>query len=268
MPETYIFGRGPGILKVAALSDVGRVRANNQDSLAVVPEQGLLIVSDGMGGHNAGDLASTIVVEALPRMIEKALSNFSEPNLSQITDSIRDSIVSLSNEIWRRSRKEPELAGMGATVVVAMFHDSRALIAHMGNASRAYIFRSGELQLLTEDHSLVGFLLREGQITPEQALEHPARGKLSRYVGMQGEVFPDVQMLELISGDRLLLCTDGLTGEVSDFKIGNILNDGLDLEKMSSALIDATNEAGGADNITVALVEWMEDVEKFSGDDK
>jgi PPM family protein phosphatase len=255
VPETYTFERGLGILKVTALSDVGKVRSHNEDSFAVLPEQGLLIVSDGMGGHNAGGLASKIVVEALPQMIFKALQSLQEPSIEQLQDVVRDSAVDLSNEICKRTRREPDLAGMGATFVLAMFLEKKAIVAHMGD-SRGYLFRSGELRLLTEDHSVVGLLLREGQITPKQASEHPARGQLSRYVGMQGEVFPDVLACELVSGDRVLLCTDGLTGEVSDSKIGNILNDGVDLKEISTALIDAANKAEGADNITVVLAEW------------
>ncbi len=255
MPQTYTFERGLGILKVAAVFDVGKIRSHNEDSFVVLPEQGLLIVSDGMGGHNAGGLASKIVVEVLPQMLVKALQSLQEPSIEQLQEVVRDSVVDLSNEIWQRSRREHELSGMGATLVLAMLFEKKAIVANMGD-SRAYLFRTGELQQLTEDHSILGFLMREGQIASEEVKNHPAKGKLSRYVGMQGEVFPDVQVLELTSGDRLLLCTDGLTGEVSDSKIGNILNDGVDLKEISTALIDAANEAEGADNITVVLAEW------------
>jgi PPM family protein phosphatase len=261
VPETHTFGIGSGILKVAALSDVGKVRPNNEDSFAALPEQGFLIVSDGMGGHNAGGLASAIVVEALPQMISNALQSLQEPSIEQLQDVVCDSVVDLSNEIWKRSRREPGLAGMGATFVLAMFQGKKAIVANMGD-SRAYLFRSSELRLLTEDHSVVGFLLREGRITPKQASEHPAKGKLSRYVGMLGEVFPDVQALELISGDRLLLCTDGLTGEVSDSQIGSMLDGGLGLEQTCATMVRKASEAGGKDNITVLLAEWFENIDK------
>jgi protein phosphatase len=122
--------------------------------------------------------------------------------------------------------------------------------------SRMYLHRQGRLSLLTHDHSLVALLLRRGEITPDQAKDHPARGKLSRYVGMETEVYPDIRAVHLVQGDRLLLCTDGLTGTVSEQEIAAILGQPVEPESACRSLIDAANAAGGRDNITVLVADY------------
>ncbi len=261
MAETQEFQTGQWNIKAAALSDVGKVRSHNEDSFAVLPEHGILIASDGMGGHNAGALASKIVVEVLPKMIFRALNSLQKPSLEEVQKIVCDSVIDLSGEIWNRSRREPELVGMGATFVLVMFQSQKAIVAHMGD-SRAYLLRDSGLRLLTEDHSVVGLLLREGLITVDQASEHPAKGKLSRYVGMRDEVFPDVHDFEFHSGDRLLLCTDGLNGEVSDSQIENLFKADVSLEEITGSLVKTAKDAGGSDNITVLLMEGR----KVAGD--
>jgi protein phosphatase len=144
---------------------------------------------------------------------------------------------------------------MGATVVLVLLRDGKAYIVNMGD-SRAYLYREHRLKQLTEDHSIVGILLRHGDITPEEAKKHPARGRLSRYVGMEGEVYPDVRTLAMKAGDRLLLCSDGLTNMVSDDEIALVLKDCSDLQSVCETLVKAANTAGGADNITVIVVDF------------
>ena len=145
---------------------------------------------------------------------------------------------------------------MGATVVMALVQDDRAFIAHMGD-SRAYLLRRGKLRPLTDDHSIVGILLRTGEIRPEEAEHHPARGQLSRYVGMEDEVYPDVRTVRLASGDRLLLCTDGLTGMVPDDTIMGLLAVSEEPQVACDHLVEAANAAGGKDNITAVIVDWQ-----------
>ena len=144
---------------------------------------------------------------------------------------------------------------MGATVVLAMIKRRSAYIAHMGD-SRAYLFRDNQLKQLTEDHSIVGILLRHGDITPEEATEHPAKGRLSRYVGMEGKVYPDVRSIAIKKEDRLLLCSDGLSGMLNDRNIAELLIMHPDPQAACKALADAANSAGGTDNITVVIVDW------------
>ncbi len=254
---------GPGGLRAAALSDVGKVRQNNEDAFALMPERGLFIVSDGMGGHQAGETASKIVVEALPRMIERRLAAIRSERAEVVSLALRDAIVDLSQQLRRQSAGRPDLAGMGATVVLASVRKDRLFIAHMGD-SRAYLYRGGKLDQLTEDHSVVGILLRGGEITPEEAEVHPARGVLSRYVGMEGVVYPDARALGFLAGDRLLLCTDGLTGMAPDSRIAEILGACDDPQAACQALVEAANASGGTDNIT-ALAVTFENISSRDG---
>jgi serine/threonine protein phosphatase PrpC len=244
-------------MNAAALSDVGRIRKRNEDAVAVLPDQGLFIVADGMGGHNAGAVASKIVVEALPQMIQKRLRGVASEDTEGMSILLRDTVLDLSRRVWREATSRPELTGMGATVVAACVRGRRVFIVHMGD-SRAYLFKEEKLRQLTEDHSVIGILLRHGEITREEAEHHPARARVSRCVGMQAEVYPDVQSLCLAQGERLLLCTDGLTGTVSDAAIGEVLRESRDPESACRALVDAANAAGGQDNTTVLVADWRE----------
>ena len=169
---------------------------------------------------------------------------------------LRDTIVELSQLIWKQSSGQPGLSGMGATLVLACIRGDHAYIAHMGD-SRAYRYRQNELELLTQDHSVVGILLRDRKITDEEARHHPARGSLSRFMGMQGVVYPDVQDFKLAAGDRLLLCSDGLTGMLPDRVIARTLETERAPETACKALVEAANGNGGKDNITVVVGEWL-----------
>jgi protein phosphatase len=242
-------------VRAAALTDVGKMRQANEDAFARLPEQGLFIVSDGMGGHQAGATASKIVVRVLPKMIEQRAEAGRSSRNEVMERLLRDTIVDLSRKIREQSVGQLGLAGMGATVVLAYLWGEKAFLAHMGD-SRAYLYRRRKLKQLTKDHSVVGILLRRGEITPDEARKHPARSRLSRYMGMDGEVYPDVEVVRLLSGDRLLLCTDGLTGPVPDRAIAKILGDSDDPDAACRALVEAANVAGGPDNITVLVIDW------------
>jgi protein phosphatase len=245
----------PGILNAAVLSEVGRVRQANEDAYALLPEQGLFIVSDGMGGQQAGGLASRIVVEVLPQMLAQRLSSALEGQAAEFSRVLRDTIIELSQQIRQQASSRTGLAGMGATLVMACVRNEHAFIAHMGD-SRAYLYRRRKLRQLTDDHSVVALLLRHGEITREQADRHPAKGRLSRYVGMEGDAYPDVRVIKLARDDRILLCSDGLTGMVADNTIAKLLSERSDPELACRALVEAADTAGGRDNITVLVVDW------------
>jgi PPM family protein phosphatase len=245
-------------LQVAALTDVGLVRNRNEDSMTVLPNEGLVMISDGLGGHRAGDVASRMVVRLLPEMLARGLSSVPPENSVLTNKVIRDIITDLSRELRSRAGKHPAQFGMGATLVMALFLENRVHIAAMGD-SRAYLCRQRELKRLTEDHSVLGILLSQGVVTREQAQEHEARGRLTRYIGMEGEVYPDVGGLDLVDGDRFVLCSDGLTAEVADETIAEILQRGTNVEEICSCLVHAAKEAGGSDNITVIVAEWWGD---------
>jgi len=247
----------PGVrnaILAAGLSDTGRVRDHNEDAYSIVEDLGLYILSDGMGGHEGGEVASKMVTEALPinmAPILPASSNFHE---HQLLEALQQSICNLNRVIHRKASEVTELMGMGATVVACLVRRNIAAIAHLGD-SRAYLMRNGAFEQLTEDHTIVDLLLKLGQISKKQAEKHPARHALTRYVGMEGDMEPEIGLLELKSGDRLLLCSDGLTNEVSNRKIGEILRTESDLNTVCEKLVQTANDAGGRDNITVLIIQ-------------
>jgi protein phosphatase len=236
------------------LSDPGRVRSGNEDAYALLPDKSLFVVSDGMGGHQAGAKASEIVVKVLPPMLEQRLAR-APAKPAEVHNALRDVIVELSRQLREQSAGQPGLAGMGATVVLAYFWEDQVFISNMGD-SRAYLCRNRRLKPLTEDHSVVAILLRKGEITEEQARDHPARHQISRYIGMEGEVYPDVCAVKLSANDRFLLCTDGLTGMVPDATIARLLEECADPGLACRSLVAAANAAGGRDHITALVVDW------------
>lgn len=237
----------------AGLSHRGRVREQNEDALALLPEQGLFIVADGMGGHHAGELASRAVVTVLPKMLGPRAGSASSAEPRHLRKAAREAIGQLSLQLQAQSAGQPGLSGMGSTVVLAWVHGQFAVISNLGD-SRAYLYRRRKLRQLTNDHSLVAILLRHGEITAAEAKNHPARGRLSRYVGMDGEARANVRVVRLEPGDRLLLCSDGLTGMIEDAAIAGILDAAEVPELACERLVRAANEAGGRDNITVLVV--------------
>ena len=248
-------GGPPWSVRAASATDRGRVRRNNEDSCLVALEQKLFIVSDGMGGHQAGEIASRAVVSVLPKMVEQRLAGVSSPRARVIELALREAVVGLSRRLREQSAGHVGLKGMGATVVLAWLRGSEGMahLAHMGD-SRIYLFRQYRLTQLTEDHSVVALLVKHAEITPEEAREHPARGRLSRYVGMEGDVYPDVRTVNLQDGDRVLLCTDGLTDMVPDEQIAVLLRASPDPEATCQALVAAANTAGGRDNVSAIVI--------------
>ncbi|MGH3964243.1 MAG: PP2C family protein-serine/threonine phosphatase [Pseudonocardiaceae bacterium] len=240
-------------LRWAGLSDRGRVRKRNEDRWSVDVDLGLFTVSDGMGGRPAGEVASAVVVATLPTLVATHLGAPPDVATPDATQRLCTVLAELSAGLREGSQDTPRLAGMGATAVVALVSQATTLIAHVGD-SRAYLWRDHNLHRLTRDHSLAQALVDAGAITGQQAADHPARGQLTRHIGMIGEVLPDVRRITLQAADRLLLCSDGLTGMLDDARIRMILNGCPDPHHACRALIEAANEAGGTDNITVLVV--------------
>ena len=200
-------------VQYAGLTDPGRVRQTNEDNWTANPEQGLFIVADGMGGQFAGALASKAVVETLPGLIKQHFEKLESLPKGRAKRRMAKAIATLSTQIRQQTQNEPGLEGMGSTVVCALVRGSQVLIAHMGD-SRAYRLRAGRLKQLTKDHSLVELLLSSGDITPEEAATHPARGRLTRNVGMDGEPLPQTRLLKLDAGDQFLLLHRWSHGDV------------------------------------------------------
>ncbi|MDE3130288.1 MAG: Stp1/IreP family PP2C-type Ser/Thr phosphatase [Acidobacteriota bacterium] len=222
-------------------TDVGRQRRSNEDSsFASAP---VFVVADGMGGAQAGEVASQMVVEA-----------FSAGLPQQGTPEERLSVVvqRANHEIHARSHSDATSAGMGTTVTAAYLDQDAVVLAHVGD-SRAYLLRDGELSRLTEDHSLVEELLRGGKLTEEEALEHPQRSVITRALGIEPIVEIDTWTYPLRPGDVVLLCSDGLTSMLSELQVQRVLLEAPDLDAAADRLVAEANAAGGRDNITVVL---------------
>ncbi len=223
-----------------ATSDIGKVREGNEDSyLALDP---LFAVADGMGGHRGGEVASKLALEILENQFRRRQG------------ALAEHVQEANLAVFERSQLDRRVAGMGTTLTVAVMEDERVRLAHVGD-SRAYLFRDGELRLLTEDHTLVQRMVDEGEITAGEAETHPYRSVLTRALGVEQSVAVDEGSLEVQDGDRLLLCTDGLTGMVTDEQIGAILRDIGDPQEAADRLVRAANRAGGIDNITAVVLD-------------
>jgi protein phosphatase len=239
-----------------AVSDKGKVREENQDIYLAEPELGLFLASDGMGGHRGGALAANIIAEDLPAMIETGLSELKSSSPRGIRALFSKTIIEQSKQLRLEGTSETGYKGMGATLVMALLKDSRAYIGNLGD-SRLYRYRKGRLKQLTKDHSVVSELVDKGKIKPEEAENHAAAGQITGYVGMEEKIAPCVRSFMLSKGDRLLLCTDGLTSMVQDGDIASILEQHADCRAASEALLKAANTAGGQDNITVIVIDWL-----------
>lgn len=239
-------------MTATACTDRGRVRPANEDSVLADAEAGILIVADGMGGHRAGEVASDMAVSTIHLSLKEAMAGPDSAGLD-VPGLLGRAIEQANQAIWSRADADWDLRGMGTTVVVVFSPAEPLWIAHVGD-SRAYLARRGEFVRLTQDHSLVAQMVKAGEITPEEARTHPLRNVISRCLGTEKTVQPDIQSLAWAPGDTLVLCSDGLTGMLEDGEIEAVLRAaGDDLEAACRTLISSANERGGKDNISVIL---------------
>ncbi len=237
-------------LRYAARSDVGLVRADNQDSAYAGPH--LLVVADGMGGHAGGDVASSVAVAAMAPLDGE--SHGPDDALDQLETALDDA----RSEIIARSDADPELAGMGTTVTAILRAGNKLAMVHLGD-SRGYLFRDGTLTQVTTDHTFVQHLVDTGRITPEEAEHHPQRSVVMRVLGdFDTDVTADLSVREARPGDRWLLCSDGLSGYVSAETIAQTLDDIEDVDACADRLVQLALRAGGPDNVTVVLADVVE----------
>ncbi|HYH27872.1 MAG TPA: Stp1/IreP family PP2C-type Ser/Thr phosphatase [Actinomycetota bacterium] len=236
-------------VRAGAATDVGRVRERNEDSF--LAKDPLFAVADGLGGHQGGDVASRTALETLER---EARPGEGEDGLP---DRLHDGVLSANRAVFERAAGDPGLAGMGTTITALAAGTGRFYLAHVGD-SRAYLLRDGELRPLTEDHTLVRKMVKEGRLTVEEAEVHPQRSVLTRALGIEDEIEVDQATVEIAQGDRILICSDGLTGMVDEETIREILEGGSDPDRASARLVEAANEAGGQDNITVVVVDVVQ----------
>jgi protein phosphatase len=250
-------------MKVHAVGEtnVGMKRTHNEDSFLLVDEHNLFVVADGMGGHASGEVASQMAVECLSNFFKETSANeevtwpFKEEKGLKYDENRLVTAIKLANlRIYESSTSDPRYRGMGTTVVGSLFSNGTVYIGHVGD-SRAYRFRGGVLEQLTEDHSLLNDYIRANKLTPEEIEAFPHKNVIVRALGMKETVQVDISRLEPLPNDVYLLCSDGLSGPVSDQEMAEILaaNSG-DLNAAANALIVRANENGGPDNITTVLV--------------
>jgi serine/threonine protein phosphatase PrpC len=241
-------------------SDVGRVRGNNEDSFRLAPELNLFVLSDGMGGQASGEIASRLAAETVVKHCREAQANPSLPfvgarigGVSEASNRLASAVRLANQVVHTTAQKSQAQQGMGATLVAVQFDGERMSLGHVGD-SRAYRLRSGEIEQLTQDHSFVAEQVRKGVMTPEEAGRSKLQSVLLRALGPDAEVEVDLTEELVMEGDTLLLCSDGLTREVSDAQIAAVLGDTEDEQDAASRLIDLANQAGGGDNITVIVL--------------
>ncbi|MEZ5117398.1 MAG: protein phosphatase 2C domain-containing protein [Candidatus Nanopelagicales bacterium] len=238
----------PLVLRYAARSDVGLVRSGNEDSGYAGPS--LLVVADGMGGHAAGELASATVVATLAQL------QVSPPPDAELLPALSDAVDDSGASIGDVADAQPDFAGMGTTVTALYWNGTRIAILHVGD-SRAYLFRDGELTQITHDHTYVQTLVDAGRITPEEARTHPRRSLIMKAIDGAHPVEPDVSAREARVGDRYLLCSDGLTGVVTDDALAAELATG-DPPGTVTRLVELALEGGAPDNVTVVVADVVE----------
>jgi serine/threonine protein phosphatase PrpC len=236
------------ISEAVASTDVGLRRRANEDRYALAPELGLFLVADGMGGHTAGQIASQLASEASLRAVQALEGASVSP-----TEKLRQAVACANREIFEEAQRKPEFTGMGTTLVALLASNGRVALAHVGD-SRAYLIRAGQIRRLTDDHSLVGELVRRQEISEDAARGHPHRHVLTRALGVRRSVEPDLAEMTPQLGDLFVMCSDGLTTHLTDAEIAEFASKQSDLQLVCDGLVSQANQRGGEDNTTVALV--------------
>ena len=234
-------------------TDTGRARNNNEDSVAVDEASHLVVLADGMGGYNAGEVASgmatSFIKAELGRWLAEASDNASDTDVRRAMDICVDNA---NRAIFNAANSNPQYAGMGTTLVVGVFRDGRLLMGHVGD-SRGYRLRGGRLAQITHDHSLLQEQIDSGLITAEQAAFSANKNLVTRAVGVEDTVLLETHLHDVLPGDTYLLCSDGLSDMLDDESIAQLLQSSDALTEVAAALVDAANDAGGKDNISVVL---------------
>lgn len=240
-------------MKYAAGTDKGLLRDINEDSYMIIPGRSdtscVFVIADGLGGHNSGEVASRMAVEYIRDNIG-AEGCFDSADLSGKLEAL---VKKVNTAVYERSLGSAEVSGMGTTLTMAVFAGSTLTAAHVGD-SRLYLIRDGAIRQLTEDHSYIGELVRQGKLTREEAEKHPRKNIITRAIGSSPELEVDIISHQIEADDIYILCTDGLTNMVSESDIADIVS-GSDPEHACAKLIEAANKQGGEDNITVIVIK-------------
>ncbi|MDR1937046.1 MAG: protein phosphatase 2C domain-containing protein [Tannerellaceae bacterium] len=253
MIRTPFFSYG---FHAAALVDMGLKRSSNQDEVVLCPEEGFYAVLDGMGGLSGGGKTSVMIKQVLPAMIQGIVSELKEnPSPAYAAERLLEQVRMLSNTIYDTANKEHRII-YGSTLSGVWLAGTHALFVNLGD-SRGYLLPrcKKKIRQITQDHNVAAILVRQGEITKEEARNHPASSSLTRFVGMLAPATPEVFIHEVAPGDRILLCSDGLHGMVDDTLFPHLIRSSKDLVKVCSRLVNKANEAGGRDNISAVYLK-------------
>jgi protein phosphatase len=243
-------------ITMIGMTDPGMIRLENEDSIGTYPDTGLAVLADGMGGHQAGEVASRMAVDVIVRYLTDP---YSPDKHQSVEKRVSESIRRANKSIHEAARERPEYAGMGSTVVVALLRDGMLVVGHVGD-SRLYRLRAGQLEQITLDHSVVQELVSRGLFTLEEAQQSVGKNLVTRALGVDPEVEADVATLPLQPGDIFLLCSDGLNDVVGDSDIAQTLNDSAaNLYTAAFRMVALANQRGGPDNISVILMRQEQD---------
>lgn len=243
------------MIDAAGKSDIGKVRSTNQDAYHIgsfSPDAFWSVVCDGMGGANGGNVASLVAVGAISANMDRNYDP-NKPN-SSIHNLITTAVINANALVYQKSKQSPDLAGMGTTVVLTVIKDDMAYIAHVGD-SRAYHINENTIRQITKDHTMVQYLIENGEITVEEAKDHPKKHLITRAVGVEETVSVDYNELEIQKGDKILVCSDGLSNLVNEYEILSVVSEHASLSDAVDTLISLANERGGNDNVTVVIME-------------
>jgi PPM family protein phosphatase len=239
------------------LTDVGKTRAVNEDFFSINRDKNLYIVADGMGGHNAGDVASKNATKMTDDYLKKDLLEDIMENIRKIRATIISSLLHAHENILKMAEKNPKYDGMGCTIVTALIFGNNLHLCHVGDA-RAYLINENGITLLTRDHSYVMDLVTKGKLTLEEARVSPLKNKLHQAIGASRIINPDYKHCSLKEGDKILLCSDGLWDMMTDYQIFNVVRQDKPVKKLCEELIKQANSAGGHDNITALIIQHKE----------
>lgn len=234
------------MFRVAYKTDIGLQRTTNQDAVLVCEDLNLCIVADGMGGHNAGEVASSLAVSIIEDYTRAHVDD--EPKL----DMIEKAFISANKEVYLKSIKEEECKGMGTTCSLVLVNEREITIGHVGD-SRIYLLTEDSIKQLTEDHTLVESLIKRGEITRAAAKNHPKRNMITRALGTSVDIEVDLLTYNVEKNSKVLICSDGLTGRIDDEEILEVINNNT-IESAVESLVDLANVRGGSDNITIVVI--------------
>lgn len=236
------------------LTDIGLVRQNNEDVWSSEPQVGLYVIADGMGGHQAGEIAARETVKALCKAVKLKIPTLEANTISDVSSFLKRAVIHVNGVVYKLGRTKPELRGMGTTLCCLLFHSKGLAFAHVGD-SRIYRLRGNKFEQLTKDHSLFRELVDKGQLNEEQITDFLYKNIITKAMGTEPKIEPTVATKRVNDGDIYLMCTDGLSDLLASEEMSKIITSALTIEEAAQNLIAAANDKGGRDNVTVVIAK-------------